>query len=156
MEFDGGAAVGAGLIAGAVMSMVLYMGIGMMPGQMKMNLFYMLGTMMTRNKGVAYVVGAMMHAVMGIVFALIHIGLYQAFDLESGLAAWGLLFGFAHWIVAGMGFSIIGAMHPLMRSGELQAPGPFVKNYPGMTVMGFLMLHLIYDLVVGVLYEAWA
>ena len=31
MSFDVGAAVGAGLIAGAVMSVLLYMGIAMMP-----------------------------------------------------------------------------------------------------------------------------
>ena len=44
MSFDVGAAVGAGLIAGAVMSVLLYMGIAMMPRQMKINLFLMLGT----------------------------------------------------------------------------------------------------------------
>jgi len=33
MDFDGGAAVGAGLIGRAVMGMLLYMGIGMMPWQ---------------------------------------------------------------------------------------------------------------------------
>lgn len=50
MSFDAGAAIGAGLIAGAVMSVLLYMGIAMMPRQMKMNLFLMLGTMMVGNK----------------------------------------------------------------------------------------------------------
>jgi len=50
MSFDVGTAVGAGLIAGAVMSVLLYMGIAMMPRQMKMNLFLMLGTMMVGNK----------------------------------------------------------------------------------------------------------
>ena len=44
MIFDVGAAVGSGLVAGAVMSLLLYMGIAMMPRQMKMNLFLMLGT----------------------------------------------------------------------------------------------------------------
>jgi hypothetical protein len=37
MEFDAGAAVAAGLIAGSAMSVFLYMGIGMMPNQMRMN-----------------------------------------------------------------------------------------------------------------------
>ena len=121
-----------------------------------MNLLYMLGTMMTRSKVPAYVIGAMMHAMMGVVFALIHTGLYQAFDLETSLVAWGLLFGFGHWLIVGAGFGMIGVMHPLMRSGEMQAPGPFVKNYPTMTAMGFLMLHLLYGVVVGGLYEVWA
>ena len=43
MSFDVGAAVGAGLIVGAVMSVLLYMGIAMMPRQMKMNLFLIWG-----------------------------------------------------------------------------------------------------------------
>ena len=37
MELDAGAAIAAGLIGGGVMSVLLYMGIGMMPNQMKMN-----------------------------------------------------------------------------------------------------------------------
>ena len=156
MDFNAGAAISAGLVGTAVMTAVLYMGIAIMPRQMKMNLLYMLGTMMIRSKSAAYVMGTMMHASMGIVFALVHTGLCQALGLETGLAAWGLLFGFAHWIIVGMGLGMIGGMHPLMRAGELQAPGLFVKNYPMMTIGGFLMLHLLYGLVVGVLYEAWA
>jgi len=37
---------------------------------MPMNILYMLGTMMSRNKMMAYVTGTMMHAMMGIAFAL--------------------------------------------------------------------------------------
>ena len=44
MSFDVGAAIVAGLVAGAVMSVLHYMGIAMMLRQMKMNLFPMLGT----------------------------------------------------------------------------------------------------------------
>ena len=54
------------------------------------------------------------------------------------------------------GFRVRREHHPLMRSGEMQVPGPFVKNYPAMTAMGFLMLHLLYGVVVGGLYEVWA
>ncbi len=156
MDLNAGAAISAGLVGTAAMTAVLYMGIALMPRQMKMNLLYMLGTMMIRSKGAAYMMGAMMHTSMGIVFALIHAGLYQALGLESGLAAWGLLFGFAHWLVVGLGMGMIGGMHPVMRAGEMQAPGFFVKNYPAMTIGGFLMLHLLYGLVVGVVYDALA
>ena len=155
MDFSAGAAIGAGLVATAVMTVVLYMGIAMMPKQMTMNLLYMLGTMVTRSKTPAYVVGGMMHAMMGIVFALIHAGVYAGLDIESGLVGWGLLLGLVHWLVVGMGIGMVGTMHPMMRSGEMMAPGLFVKNHPLMTVMGFLMLHLIYGLLVGLLYEAW-
>ena len=155
MDYSAGAAVGAGAVAAAAMGGILYMGIAVMPRQMTMNLFYMLGSMMTRNTVMAYGIGAMVHIAMGVVFALIHTGIYQAADLESNLVAWGLLIGFVHWIVVGMGMGMMGSVHPRMKSGELDAPGVFVKNYPTMTVMGFLMLHLVYGLLVGVFYEAW-
>ena len=155
MDYNVGAAIGAGLVATAVMTAGLYGGIAMMPKQMTMNLLYMLGTMATRSKVPAYGVGGMMHAMNGIVFALIHTGLYQAFGLESGLLGWGILFGFAHWIAVGIGMAMVGVVHPIMRSGEMLAPGPFAKNFPTLTVMGFLMLHLVYGLVVGGLYEVW-
>ncbi len=156
MEYNLGAAIAAGIVGTVAMTAMLYMGIAMMPKQMTMNLLYMLGTMMTRNRTAAYLVGAMMHGVMGIMFALIHTGVYQATGLESSLAAWGILFGFVHWLVVGVGIGMIGIVHPLMRSGELQAPGVFAKNLPNMTVLGFMMLHLLYGLLVGAIYSAYA
>ena len=152
MSFDTGAAVGAGLIGGGVMSVLLYMGIAMMPRQMKMNLFLMLGTMMFRKGAMAVVAGGMMHAAMSVVFGLIHVALYTAFGLESALVAWGILFGFAHWLVSGMGLGMIPAMHPVIKRGEMDAPGAFALNYPSMTVMGFFMLHILFGILVGTFY----
>ncbi len=170
MGFDGGAAVAAGLIGGAAMGVLLYMGIAMMPRQMKMNLFLMLGTMMARGgtvayagggatfrgKTVTYATGAMIHAGMSVVFGLIHVGFITAFGLETSLAAWGVLFGFVHWIVVGMGLGMMRLMHPLIRSGDMEAPGPFALGYPPMTAVGFFMLHILFGVVVGALYTAFA
>ena len=168
MIFDVGAAVGSGLIGGAVMSVLLYMGIAIMPRQMRMNLFLMLGTMMVgnkplatgheatiiSNKPMAYLAGAMMHGVMSIVFGLIHVAFYTALGLESGLVAWGLLFGFVHWLISGMGLSKVPTMHPLMKRGQMETPGAFALSYPPMTAMGFFILHLVFGIVVGALYGA--
>ena len=156
MDFNIGAAIIAGVVATVVMTMVMYMGRAMMPQQMPMNILHMLGTMMTRSTGPAYIVGAMMHGVMGIVFAIIHAALFAAFGLESTLVLWGVLFGVVHWVIVGMGMGMIGTMHPVMRSGEMMAPGPFVKNLPMMNVVGFLMVHIIYGLVVGGVYQLLA
>ena len=156
MPFSLGAAIGAGIAGTAVMTGLLYMGIAMMPRQMTMNILYMYGSMMTRAKVPAYVIGAMVHIGLGTLFAIIHTSLYAGLDLETNLAAWGLLFGFVHWMAAGMMLAMVGPMHPLMRSGELAAPGAFALKFPAFTVVGFLMLHLVYGVVVGSLYEAWA
>ncbi len=156
MDYSFGAAIAAGVVATVVMTAMLYMGMAVMPRQMPMNILYMLGTMMSRNTMMAYVAGTMMHAMMGIAFALVHTAAFKGLDLTSALVAWGVLFGFVHYLIVGMGMGMIGTMHPLMRTGQMPAPGIFASNLPRMTVMGFLMVHLVYGLVVGVLYEAWA
>ena len=156
MDFSAWAAVGSGLVATGVMTAMIYLGLGMFPKQMPMNLLYMIGTMMTRGTLSVYIAGGMLHPAMGVIFALGHTGLFQALDLESDLAAWGLLFGFAHYLGFGMVMGMMPSIHPLMRSGELAAPGFYGKNYPSMNAMGILVVHLVYGLLVGVLYEAWA
>ena len=156
MSFDPASAIYAGLIGGAAMIVPLYMGIAMIPSQMKMNLLLLLGTMMLFKGGMmAYAAGAMIHAVMSIAIALIHVAVYQGIGLESDLAAWGVLFGFVHWIVVGMGLGMMRFMHPLIRSGQMDGPGPFALNYPAMTVVGFLMLHLLFGVLVGTFYEVF-
>ncbi len=156
MDYDFGAAIAAGAVATAVMTAMLYMGMAMMPRQMPMNILYMLGSMMSRNKMMAYTAGTMMHAMMGIVLAIAHVGAFIALDLTSALIAWGVLFGFVHYLMVGMGMGMIGTMHPMMRAGQMQAPGLFVANLPKMTVVGFLMVHLVYGLVVAGLYDLWS
>ena len=156
MDFEPGWAILAGLVGGAVMAVILYMGIILMPQQMKMNLFMMLGTMVLPVGAAAFLMGAMVHAGMSVVFGLIHGGVFAALDIDSAEAAWGLLFGVAHWAVVGMALGMVPMMHPRMRSGEIDAPGFFALGYPPMTAMGFLMLHLVFGVIVGVLYGAWA
>ena len=93
MDFP--ATIGSGLLGGTVMVVILYMGMAMMPGQMKMNLLYLLGTMMFRQKAVVYMAGAMAHAGMSIVFALIHVGIYEAIGLGTAVRP-GALHGLRH------------------------------------------------------------
>ncbi len=156
MSFDPASAIYAGLIGGAAMIVPLYMGIAMIPNQMKMNLLLLLGTMMIFKGGMmAYAAGAMTYAAMSIEGALIHVAVYRGIELESQLAAWGLLFGFVQWIVVGMGLGMMRFMHPLIRSGQMDGPGPFALNFPAMTVVGFLMLHLLFGVLVGTFYEVF-
>ena len=136
MDYDIVAAIVAGLVATGVMLPIMYI----------------MGSMMSRSSGPLYLMGFMMHFGMGVIYAIVHTSLYQAFGLESELLVWGLLFGAVHWVVASMG--MMGSMHPRIRDGELAAPGAFLKNYPMMSVVGFLMLHLMFGLVVGSVYEA--
>ena len=153
MDFP--ATIGAGLVAGAAMTAMLYMGFFMMPGQMKMNLLQMLGSMMFGERMMIYMAGSMMHAMNSIAFALAHVALYQAFDLDSNLALWGLAFGAVHWVIAGMGMGMMPMMHRGIKAGTIQAPGAFAMGYPMGTVMGFMMLHLMFGVLVGVFYDVF-
>ena len=38
----------------------------------------------------------------------------------------------------------------------LDPPGFYALGYPPMTALGFLMLHLVFGVIVGALYGAWA
>ncbi len=156
MDFEPEWAILAGLVGGAVMAIMLYMGIVMLPQQMKMNLFMMLGSMMLPVGAAAFVMGAMIHAGMSIVFGLAHGAVIAALDIDSAEAAWGLLFGLVHWGIVGMTLGMLPLMHPRMRSGEIDEPGFYALRYPPMTAMGFLMLHLVYGVIVGALYGWWA
>jgi len=155
MEFEPGWAIVAGLIGGGVLTLVSYMGKYMMPQHMKMDMLQMLGTMMLPVGAMAYGLGLMMHAVASAAFGIVYAGLFHALDLEA-TAAWGLLFGLVHWMVAGMAMGMMPIMHPRIRSGEIAAPGPFALDYPPLTAVGFLMVHLIYGVLVGGLYGALA
>lgn len=156
MDFEPGWAILAGLVGGTVMAAILYLGVFMLPKQMKMNLFAMLGTMVLPAGAAAFVMGAMVHLAMSVVFGLIHGAVFAVADIDSSEAAWGLLFGFVHWAVVGMALGMLPLMHPRIRDGEMDAPGFYASNYPPMTAMGFLMLHLVFGAIVGALYGTWA
>lgn len=172
MNFEPGWAILAGLIGGAAMAMILYAGILMMPRQMKMNVFMLLGSMMLPVGPAALFVGGMMHAGLSVVFGLAHGAVFSAAGIGSAYAAWGLLFGLVHWAIAGTMLGLMPLMHLRIRyegrrlvaaaAGNphpeqlLDPPGFFALNYPPLTAVGFLMLHLVFGVVVGALYGVWA
>ena len=62
------------------MSAILYMGIAITPKQIKMDLFYLPGRMIVRQRAMLYMAGGLAHAGMSIFFALIHVGVCRALD----------------------------------------------------------------------------
>ena len=91
MDYNGGAAVASGLIAGAVMGGGLYAGMAIAPRQMRMDLFHVLGTLLVPQAGspVAYMVGATAHAVMSLAIALVYAVFFLPFAEGSNLVGWG-------------------------------------------------------------------
>lgn len=169
MTFDIAAALLAGLVAALVMTVLMQaataMGMTRMPAMMLIQ-----GTMITGDRRTANLIGAVTHViVMGtVVFGLIYAGLFVAFDDASTLT--GALIGLVHGLIAGVMMVMMGAMHPRMdpppasaqaepvtqTAGgvRLLAPGLFAKNYGAMTPVGLVIGHIVYGLVVALVYNA--
>jgi hypothetical protein len=61
-----------------------------------------------------------------------------------------------HTIIGGLFLSMLPQIHRVMPSDSLRAPGPFAVNYGLMTTVGFAVAHLVYETIVGALYEVTA
>jgi Family of unknown function (DUF6789) len=141
-------AVIAGLVGTVAISMVMAMAPKM--GMPKMDIVDMLSTMFGKPNRT---LGWMMHFMMGIIFALIY-----SFIWSSGIGSptWlnGLIFGAVHWLVAGMIMGMIPGMHAGIKSGAVKAPGLWMTNNGGMMAfVGGLMGHLVFGLVVALIYN---
>jgi hypothetical protein len=137
------------------MAALLQMGIAMMPDKMRMNLLLMLGTMMGLSGPMAYAVGLMMHLVASAIFGVIHASIFAGADIDSGEFLWGALFGLGHSVMTGIMLMGMPMMHPEIKAGRMEAPGPLAISLGAPTAMGFVVLHVIFGALVGVLYLAW-
>ena len=156
-NFEPGTAILAGLVGAVAMLAVIYGGKAM--GMTQMDLLKTLGTMAVPKAApnVVYAVGAMIHLMMGAVFGLVHVGLLHAVAPTSDAAAAGYsaLFGGIHgMVVAFMMPVMLTMMHPLVRSGDMPAPGVAMTKLGKMTPMGIVMAHVVFGLVTGGIYVA--
>ena len=169
-------AIAGGLIGGLAMVVMLYAAMWMLPNQMRMNLLLLIGTMFAPVGAAAYGLGFMMHLMMSAAFGLVHGALIEQVGVTSAGAGagYGALFGLGHAAAAGMALGMMPMLHPRLRkSGQvltsafaggpgpsdaelLDAPGFFGLNYPFMTTVGFLALHVMFGAIVGAVYGGWA
>lgn len=166
IAFDVVAALIAGLIGAVAMTAMMQaagaMGMTRMPAMTLIQ-----GTMVTGDEKKAKRIGLMTHVfMMGMaVFGLGYAALFDVFD-DASLAT-GALIGVGHGIVAGIVMAMMGAMHPRMvaptdrdgdivtsKEGEIRIiePGLFAKNYGPMTPIGLIVGHVVYGLVVALIY----
>jgi hypothetical protein len=151
-----GTAVLAGLVATIVMTLVMSAANGM--GMVKMDMPMMLGTMVVEAGGVARLIGFGVHLMMGVIFALIYAAVWSGTRIAPN-AATGLLFGLVHGLVAGMAMGAMPMMHPRMSATAspdgktVPVPGMFALRHGLRGAAGVLMLHLVYGLVMGLIYQ---
>lgn len=91
---------------------------------------------------------------MGSLFAIVYTALWAA-GVGSSSAASGALFGVVHWVIVGLMMGAMPMMHAGIRAGSVPAPGVYMlKNDGPMAFIGGLVGHVIYGVVVAVVYAA--
>ena len=129
-------------------------------GLTRMNIPFMLGTMVTPNRDRAKLVGFAMHMMNGWLFA----GLYAAAFQSWRRATWwlGAAIGLIHALfvlVAAM--PLMPGMHPRMASEEqgptptrqLEPPGVLALHYGRRTPVSVVAAHIVYGGILGAFYR---
>lgn len=128
-------------------------------GLTRMNLPFMLGTILTPNRDRATVYGVLIHLVNGWLFSLIYVAAFHA----TGLATWwfGAAIGAVHaMFVLMVGMPALPGMHPRMASERggptvvrlLEPPGFLARNYGLRTPISVVLAHLVFGALLGAFY----
>ena len=130
----------AGMVATAVMTGFMFL--APMMGLPKMNPAEMLSGMM----GVPVIAGYLIHFMIGVIFAAAYVYLFNPkVRIQSKLVK-GILFGFAVFIFAQLMLFIIGKMMPM----------PMPQDNMMLMMLGSLIGHLVYGIVVALVVPAYA
>lgn len=126
-------------------------------GLTRIDLPFLLGTAVTRDRSRAKALGYLMHLGAGGLFALVYFAIFAALDMNG----WGLgaLFGLLHGAVSATALVsiLLPVVHPRMgseltaadSSPLLEPPGFLLRNYGRGTPIATLLAHLAYGAIVG-------
>ncbi len=141
---------------GATLVLSTIMAVSKPLGLTRMDIPFLLGTMITGNRNKAPFYGLILHIITGWIFAFI----YALAFYTSGLTNWwlGMLIGLVHgsFVLSG-GLQVISSFHPRMAhpyqgptpTRQLQPPGFFALNYGRSTPLITLIAHIIYGGILG-------
>jgi uncharacterized membrane protein YagU involved in acid resistance len=128
-------------------------------GITRINLPYMLGTMLTADRDLAKVLGFLAHLVLGWLFALVYVAAFESW----GRATWWLggMIGFVHaaFVLAAL-MPVLPGLHPRMASEhrgptptrQLAPPGFLALHYGRRTPISVLVAHILFGCILGGFY----
>ena len=126
-------------------------------GLTRMDIPFLLGTVVTADRVRAKAVGYALHFVFGLLFALGYYGIFRVVG-HSGFLL-GAVFGLVHALFAGSALVnvMLPAVHPRMGSGFdaagsaplLEPPGFLLVNYGRQTLVATVVAHVAYGAIVG-------
>ncbi len=119
-------------------------------GLPKMDIVGMLSTMFSKAGNTA--LGWIVHLMMGAIFAIVYAALWSA-GVGAVTVGAGILFGAVHWLIVGLIMGGVPMLHAGIKAGAVKAPGVYMMSEGGaMSFIGGLMGHVVYGLVVAVVY----
>jgi len=123
----------------------------------RMDLPFLLGTMLSGNRLHAKAIGYLLHFIAGQVFAFVYYGVFVAIDHSGALL--GAAFGLLHGVFAGTALVniLLPVVHPRMgsthtaadSSPQLEPPGFLMLNYGRSTPLVSVVVHILYGAIVG-------
>jgi uncharacterized membrane protein YagU involved in acid resistance len=126
-------------------------------GLTRMDIPFLLGTVVTEDRIRAKAVGYALHFVFGLLFALAYWAIFAVID-EAGVLL-GALFGLVHALFAGTVLVnvLLPVVHPRMGTGFdaagsaplLEPPGFLLFNYGRQTPVVTVIAHVVYGAIVG-------
>jgi hypothetical protein len=129
-------------------------------GLTRMDMPFLLGTMITGNRDRARWVGFLIHVVNGWAFALLYIAVFHSVGWNDGWfgAALGLVHAF---FMLSVGMLLMPSIHPRMASEisgpnptrQLEPPGFMARNYGTRTPLANIVAHIIYGAILGHFYH---
>lgn len=148
----------SGFIATLALSSLLATSQGI--GLTRMNVPYLLGTIMTPEREKARLYGFMAHFVNGWFFSFFYVYIFQV----RHMANWwfGLLLGLAHALfMLTVVMSLLPSLHPRMANEQkgptarrqLEPPGFMALNYGFQTPLSVLVAHAAFGAILGSLYQ---
>lgn len=151
----------AGFLATLAMSIMMVGSQGL--GWTRMSIPYLMGTMLTSDRGRAMRVGFALHMVNGWLFSIVYMLIFES---RHEVSWWfGMLLGLAHGVlVLTVGMSLIPTVHPRMASEQhgptanryFEPPGFLALNYGVQTPLSVLLAHAAYGAILGSVYQlAW-
>jgi hypothetical protein len=149
IDVEVGAAVLAGLIAGAIMEGPVYLqkALGL---PVKQNIFRTWGILFGQRGAAGYVIGILFHQLIAVVAAILYAVFFNLIGVEGDLWLYGLLGGLIHYGLAGPIVAIIPSLNP--DTGNLREQGFAYKNYGSLDVVTSLVGHLAFGTLTGILY----
>jgi uncharacterized membrane protein YagU involved in acid resistance len=148
----------SGFLATLVLSTLLSLSQGI--GLTRMNIPYLLGTMVTPDRQRAKLYGFAIHIVNGWLFSILYVLIFESRHLTTWW--FGMLIGVAQALfVLTVGMTLMPSMHPRMASEQhgpsasrqLEPPGFMALNYGFRTPLSVFIAHSAYGAILGSFYH---